>query len=106
MDELAAIRAENEALRRQLASEPPPKNPRPESEGNPLWRKVIVGVLVVLSIAMLVGSVSVAWVKTTIQDEDQFVATLEPLPQEDWLPPSSRSTLPVALSRRVGSKPG
>ena len=39
--------------------------------------------LVVLAVLALVASVSVAWVKTTIQDEDQFVATLEPLPQEE-----------------------
>ena len=42
-----------------------------------------VGVLVVLAVVALVASVSVSWVKTTIQNEDQFVATLEPLSQEE-----------------------
>jgi len=80
VDDLAAIRAENEAVRRQLASPPSPKIPKSESEGDPLWRKVIVGVLVLLAIVMLVASVTVASVKTTILDEDRFVATLESFP--------------------------
>jgi len=83
LDELAAIRAENEALREQLAAQPPPRKSKPKSTGNPMWRKVLVWVLVVLAVVALVASVSVAWAKTTIQDEDQFVSTLEPLPQQE-----------------------
>ena len=79
---VAAIQAENAELKKQLAAQPPKKT-KPRSTTNPLWRKILVGVLVVLAVLALVSSVSVAWVKTTIQDEDQFVATLEPLPQEE-----------------------
>ena len=79
---VAAIQAENADLKKQLAAQQPEKT-EPRSMTNPLWRKILVGVLAVLAVLALVSSVSVAWVKTTIQDEDQFVATLEPLPQEE-----------------------
>lgn len=79
---LAAIQAENADLKKQLATQQPKKT-KHGSTTNPLWRKIAVGVLVVLAVVALVASVSVSWVKTTIQNEDQFVATLEPLPQEE-----------------------
>jgi len=79
---VAAIQAENAELKQQIAAQQPKKS-KPASTTNPLWRKVAVGVLVVLAVVALVASVSVAWAKTTIQNEDQFVATLEPLPQEE-----------------------
>jgi hypothetical protein len=79
---LAAIQAENAELKKQLAAQQAPKS-EPRSPRNPPWRKIVVGVLVVLAVVALVASISVAWVQTTIQDEDQFVATLEPLPQEE-----------------------
>jgi hypothetical protein len=79
---VAAIQAENTELKKQLATQQPKKS-EPRSTTNPLWRKIVVGVLVVLAVVALVASVSVTWVKTTIQNEDQFVATLEPLLQEE-----------------------
>ncbi|MGB5432139.1 MAG: hypothetical protein WBO21_03940, partial [Acidimicrobiia bacterium] len=79
---VAALQAENAELKKQLAAQQPEKS-KPSSTTNPLWRKIVVGVLVVLAVVALVASVSVTWVKTTIQNEDQFVATLEPLPQEE-----------------------
>ena len=77
---VAALQAENAELKKQLATQQP-KKPEPRSTTNPLWRKIVVGLLVVLAVLALVASVSVAWAKTTIQNEDQFAATLEPLPQ-------------------------
>jgi len=83
VDELEVIRAENEDLRRQLAAQPPPKKAKPKSMANPWWRKAVVGLLVVLAVVAMVASVSVAWARTTIQDEDQFVKTLAPLPKQE-----------------------
>jgi hypothetical protein len=79
---VAALQAENAELKKRLAAQQPEKS-KPSSTTNPLWRKIVVGVLVVLAVFALVASLSVTWVKTTIQNEDQFVATLEPLPQEE-----------------------
>lgn len=79
---VAAIQAENAELKKQLATQQPQKT-KPRSTANPLWRKIAVVVLVVLAVIAMVASVSVSWVKTTIQNEDQFVATLEPLSQEE-----------------------
>jgi len=79
---VAALQAENAELKKQLATQQPKKS-EPHSTMNPPWRKIVVGVLVVLAVLAFVASVSVSWVKTTIQNEDQFVATLEPLPQEE-----------------------
>ena len=81
-DELAAIQKENAALKRQLAAQQRKKTAS-RSTANPLWRKILVGALVVIAVVALVASVSVVWVTSTIQDEDQFVATLEPLPQQE-----------------------
>ena len=81
-DELAAIQEENAALKRQLAATQDAKKAKSKPGGKSTWRKVVVWLLIVLSIVSLVVSVSFVWAKTTLEDEDQFVATLEPLPKE------------------------
>ena len=48
--DIDAIRAENEALRRQLAAQQTVKTTN-TSTANPWWRKTIVGIAVVLAIA-------------------------------------------------------
>ena len=50
---------------------------------DPLWRRILAGVLAVLAIVAVVAAVQAMWVKTTLQDEDRFVATLQSLPQND-----------------------
>jgi hypothetical protein len=80
--DLAALKEENEALRAQL-------------ERQPVWRKVLAGVLAVLAVLTLVLAVDALWLKTTLEDEDQFVATFESLPQND--------AVAEAISMRVAS---
>ena len=72
-DELAGLRSENQALRDQLDTR--------RTKG-PLWRRVLAGVLAVLAIVAVVAAVQAVWVETTLQDEDQFVATFQPLQQD------------------------
>jgi hypothetical protein len=81
-DELAAIQAENAELREQLAAGQVPKATKKQPGRVSIWRKISVWVLIVLAIVSVVASISVVWAKTTLQDEDQFVATLEPLLKE------------------------
>ncbi len=68
--DLAALKEENEALRAQL-------------ERQPMWRRVLAGVLAVLAVLALVVAADALWLKTTLEDEDQFVATFEGLPRHD-----------------------
>lgn len=73
-EELAALHAENEMLRDQLDAR--------RAEG-PIWRRILAGVLAVLAIIAVVAAVQAVWLKTTLLDEDRFVATLESLPRDD-----------------------
>ena len=73
-EELAALRTENEALRDQLDTR--------RTKG-PLWRRILAGVLAFLAVLAVVAAVEAVWLRTTLQDEDRFVATLESLPQND-----------------------
>ena len=73
-EELAALRSENETLRDQLDTR--------RTKG-PLWRRILAGVLAVLAIVAVVAAVQAVWLKTTLGDEDQFVATFQALPQDD-----------------------
>ena len=74
LTDLAALKEENEALRAQLEAEP---------VRHPLWRKVLAGILAVLAVLTLVVAADALWLKTTLEDEDQFVATFEGLPRHD-----------------------
>jgi len=72
--QLAALQAENEALRARIDEQKP---------GDPVWRKVLAGVLAVLAVLAVVAAVDALWLKTTLENEDQFVSTFQPLPQSD-----------------------
>jgi len=82
VDDYAAMRAENEELRKQLAAQQSTTT-KTRSSGQHTWRKILAGVLAALAIITLVAGFSIVWLETTLGDEDQFVATLAPLPQED-----------------------
>jgi len=86
LTELATVKEENEALRAQLETQP---------VRHPLWRRVLAGVLAVLAVVALVFAVDALWLKTTLEDEDQFVATFESLPQND--------AVAEAISMRIAS---
>jgi hypothetical protein len=73
-EEAGALRAENEALRAQLAEREPQ---------GPLWRRVLAVVLALLAILAVVAAVQAVWVKATLSDEDRFVAALQPLPRDE-----------------------
>jgi hypothetical protein len=75
--QLAAIEAENERLRAQLeqVSEPAPSGGAA--------RRTISLILVVLAVVAVVAGVLAAWLQTTIADEDRYVDTFEPLPQNE-----------------------
>jgi len=73
-EELAALRSENEALRDRLDKR--------RAKG-PVWRRILAGVLAVLAIIAVVAALEAVWLKTTLQEEDRFVATLQSLPQDD-----------------------
>ena len=82
VDDDVAIRAENEQLRKQLAAQQSATT-KTRSSGQHTWRKILAGVLAALAIITLVAGFSIVWLQTTLGDEDQFVATLAPLPQEE-----------------------
>ena len=85
-EELATLRAENELLRDQLEAQ--------QTKG-PVWRRILAGALAVLTLIVVIAAVEAVWLKTTLQDEDRFVATLESLPQDE--------AVAIALSTRVAS---
>ena len=85
-EELAALRTENEVLRDQLDGR--------RTKG-PVWRRILAGVLAVLAIIAVVAAVQALWLKTTLQDEDRFVAAFQQLPQD--------AAVASALSIRVAS---
>jgi hypothetical protein len=74
LEELEALRAENEWLKAQLAT-----TQRPASSGPRRW---IAAVLVLLFALSLVPTVLVGWFTTTVLDEDAFVSTFQPLPSD------------------------
>jgi hypothetical protein len=49
----------------------------------PTWRKILGVVLAILAMIVLVLSVEALWLKTTLEDEDQFVSTFEPLAEDE-----------------------
>lgn len=84
VDDIASLQAENDALRAQLET---------KQNRGPLWRRIIATILAVLAIVAVVAAVDAVWLKTTLQDEDQFVSTLQPLTQDE--------AVATALSVRV-----
>ena len=82
--ELAALRAENEALRTQqaelqgqlAATTPPPKK-------KPGVRTFFAWLLAILAIVAIVLAVDAVWLQTTLTDTDTFVDTLDPLHRDE-----------------------
>ncbi|MEA2024890.1 MAG: hypothetical protein U9N79_11480 [Actinomycetota bacterium] len=75
-DSIAALQAENEALRSQLEASTPAKT------GSGV-RRFFAWVLAILAIVLIALAVNVGWAKTTLLDTDAFVATLAPLAEHE-----------------------
>jgi uncharacterized membrane protein YqjE len=101
-EDIAAVRAENDELRRQLATQQAGTAAKQKPTQNPWWRKTIVAVAIVLAIVSIVASISAVWAKTTLQDEDQFVATLEPLPKDEAVATAISVTVADGVIEAVG----
>jgi hypothetical protein len=54
-----------------------------EEKSAPRWRKILGVVLAILAMIVLVLSIEALWVKTTLEDEDRFVSTFEPLAESE-----------------------
>jgi hypothetical protein len=74
--QLAALQAENEALRAQVAAQPEPK---PKVS----WRSVIAWILVVLAAIAVVFGTFAFWLQASVTDEEQFVATFEDVQRDE-----------------------
>jgi hypothetical protein len=72
-EEIAALQEENERLRRQVSSE----------KRRPTARLVIAVIVALLAIVAVAAAVDAVWLETTLQEEEQFVSTLTPLPSND-----------------------
>lgn len=86
-ESIAALRAENEALRSQLEGN------TAQASGSGV-RRVFAWVLAILAIVLISLAVNVGWAKTTLLHTDTFVATLSPLAQNE--------AVAEALSVRIG----
>jgi hypothetical protein len=75
--EIEAMRAENAALKAQLAEQSQAK-----STGGG-WRSVVAWILAALAVLGVVLAVFAVWLNTTIKDEDRFVATFGTLPEQE-----------------------
>jgi hypothetical protein len=64
-----------------------------EEKSAPRWRKILGVVLAILAMIVLVLSIEALWVKTTLEDEDRFVSTFEPLAESE--------AVAAAISTRV-----
>jgi hypothetical protein len=71
--EIDELIAENNELRSQVMSQ----NDAMKSSGGSTFRRVLSIVLAVLAILAIVASVDAVWLKTTLQDEEQFVSTFQ-----------------------------
>ncbi|MFV9672267.1 MAG: hypothetical protein ACNYZH_03490 [Acidimicrobiia bacterium] len=86
-DSVAALQAENKALRSQLEDNPPAKS------GSGV-RKFFAWVLAILAIVLTSLAVHIGWAETTLLDTEAFVSTLSPLAQDE--------AVAEALSVRIG----
>ena len=70
----------------EIATDPVADAPQAEglaSDSAPLWRRILAKVVAVVAIIAIVLAVVVGWEKAVLQNEDQFVATLQDLPSDD-----------------------
>jgi hypothetical protein len=72
------------------------------STESPMWRRILAIVLAVLSIVAVILSLVVSWEKTTLTDEDRFVATLASLPSDDAV----ATALSVRIADRIVERSG
>jgi len=75
-ESIAALQAENDALRSQLDGDTPKKS----GSG---FRRFSGWVFAIIAIILIALAVNVGWAKTTLLDTDVFVATLSPLAQDE-----------------------
>ena len=78
-EEIDNMVAENTELRRQVQN----KDDTKPSSTSSTFRKVIAIILAVLAILAIVAAVDAIWLKTTLQDEEQFVSTFQPLTRNE-----------------------
>ncbi len=76
--ELAALRAENAALRAGGSPSADEIAPPPRSRSN-WWRALLSAVIIVIATILVPVSIVTAWARVQLVDEDAFVATLAPL---------------------------
>jgi hypothetical protein len=78
-EQIAGLIAENKELRSQIMSQ----DDAQKSSGASTFRRVLSIVLAVLAILAIVASVDAVWLKTTLQDEEQFVSTFQDLTRQE-----------------------
>lgn len=76
--ELAALRAENEALRAGGSAPPDAVTPAPRRRSD-WWRALLSAVVIIVATILVPVSIVTAWARVQLVDEDAFVATLAPL---------------------------
>ena len=86
--QVTALHEENAAPRAQIDTT--------QGGGHPTWRKAVAGITAALAVVAVVAAVDALWLKTTLENEDQFVATFQPLPSEE--------AVAEALSIRVATE--
>lgn len=75
--ELAALRAENEALRRGVVA--PDEVAPPSRTRSGWWRSLLSALCITIAAILVPVSIIGAWARVQLTDEDAFVATLAPL---------------------------
>jgi hypothetical protein len=75
--ELAALRAENEALRAGAVA--PDEAAPPSRTRNGWWRSLLSALCITIAAILVPVSIVGAWARVQLTDEDAFVATLAPL---------------------------
>jgi hypothetical protein len=72
--------------RASAAKQPDPKQPDPEPGASPAaavprWRRIIAATLLVIGVVLVPLSLSAVWVRNTLLNTDNYVATVAPLAQ-------------------------
>ena len=74
-EEIDNLIAENTELRHQIEDQ----NEASKAKKTSMFRRILSIVLAILAIVAIVASVDAIWLKTTLQNEDQFVSTFDEL---------------------------
>jgi hypothetical protein len=78
-EQIDGLIAENKELRSRIMSQ----DDAQKSSGGSTFRRVLSIVLAVLAILAIVASVDAVWLKTTLQDEEQFLSTFQDLTRQE-----------------------